>query len=109
MAPCATSERSQHILPSHAERARPRRVPVDPGALLAVFAGGCAGALARVGLDRALPPAPGHWPWATLAVNVSGCLALGLVSAALEGRSGPRAAHLRALLATGVCGTYTTF
>ncbi len=77
----------------------------EPGA---IFAGGCAGALARVGLDRAFPPAAAHWPWVTFAVNVSGCLVLGWVATRLTERARP-SAHLRSLLATGLCGTYTTF
>ena len=61
--------------------------------LLAVFAGGCLGALARAGVAEALPV-----PWATLLVNVVGAFVLGAVVT----RS-PR------LLGTGFCGAFTTF
>jgi CrcB protein len=81
---------------------------MDVRELGAIFAGGCAGALARVGLDRAFPAAAAHWPWVTFAVNVSGCLVLGWVAARLAARRRP-SAGLRSLLATGLCGAYTTF
>lgn len=65
-----------------------------------MFAGGIAGALARAVVAEALPHAPGHWPWATLLVNVAGAFVLGLVAA--RGRR-------RALLGQGFCGALTTF
>jgi CrcB protein len=68
--------------------------------LLAVFAGGCAGALARVGLAEAWPADAGSWPWATLLANVAGALVLGLLVA--RGRDTP-------LLGAGFCGALTTF
>ena len=64
-----------------------------PSELLAVFAGGCLGALARAGVAEAL-----HVPWGTLLVNVVGAFILGAVVT----RS-PR------LLGTGFCGALTTF
>ncbi len=69
--------------------------------LLAVFAGGCAGALARVGLAEAWPADPGAWPWATLVVNVAGAFVLGLLTR--QGRESPP------LLGAGFCGAFTTF
>ncbi len=70
--------------------------------------GGALGALARWGVDAALPsPAPG-WPWATLLVNLTGCLLLGVLLGAVLPRF-PRHAWLRPLLATGVLGGYTTY
>ena len=74
----------------------------------AVFLGGAAGALARVGLDRAFPAAAAQWPWVTFAINVSGCLALAYLATRLQERL-PLSATGRPLLATGLCGTYTTF
>ena len=65
-----------------------------------VFIGGVAGALARAGVAEALPHDPGHWPWATLLVNVAGAFVLGAVAA-----HGAR----RALLGQGFCGALTTF
>jgi len=81
---------------------------MDIRELGAIFAGGCAGALARVGLDRAFPPAAAHWPWVTFAINVTGCLVLAWVGTRLAERL-PPSAYRRPLLATGLCGTYTTF
>ena len=68
--------------------------------LAAVFIGGVVGAMARAGVLEALPHDPGHWPWATLLVNVAGAFILGAVAA-----HGAR----RALLGQGFCGALTTF
>ncbi len=68
--------------------------------LLAVFVGGMAGTLARAGIVEAWPREPGHWPWATFAVNVAGCALLGWVTA--------RERHQN-LLGVGFCGALTTF
>ena len=70
---------------------------------VAVFAGGCLGALARAGLAELLPPAAGGWPWGTFVANLAGAFVLGWVAAVLH--RGRR----RAFLATGVCGALTTF
>ncbi|OFT40463.1 chromosome condensation protein CrcB [Actinomyces sp. HMSC08A09] len=72
--------------------------------LALVAAGGCAGTLVRAALERTWPASPGHLPVTTLALNVVGALALGLLLGALgEGR--PR---LRLALGTGVLGGLTT-
>jgi fluoride exporter len=65
---------------------------------------GGVGALARLLLDRAVTlRVGGGLPWGTLAVNLSGALALGvLVGAAVSGDA------LR-LAGTGLLGAYTTF
>jgi CrcB protein len=73
--------------------------PLKRSDLLAIFAGGCAGALVRAGLATALPPGSG-WPWATFAVNVAGAFILALVY---------DRARLRPLVGTGFCGALTTF
>ena len=75
-----------------------------------VFAalGGALGALARWGVATALPHSPGGWPWATLLVNLTGCLLLGALAAALTARS-PEPAWVRPFLAVGVLGGYTTY
>jgi fluoride exporter len=80
-----------------------------PGpALAAVSAGGVLGALARYGLAEAWPSPPGAFPWATFVTNVSGCLLIGALFAALTGaRPGHRL--LRLFLGVGVLGGYTTF
>jgi CrcB protein len=86
-------------------------------ALIGAF--GMAGALLRFAVDswfahRTLPgPAvspsgkPRHWPWATLLVNVTGCLIIGL-SMGITGRLG-LGSEWQAAVATGLAGGLTTF
>jgi CrcB protein len=84
------------------------RISRHPGRkLLAIYAGGVAGALIRVGLARAFPPGPGAWPWPTFAVNLVGALLLGYFFALFRDR--PEESLRHPFLATGVCGTLTTF
>jgi CrcB protein len=82
------------------------RAPLLPYAAAAV--GGVLGALTRWALGEALPHSPGTWPWATLLINLTGCLALGVLIAALFPRH-PGSLWLRPFLGTGVLGGYTTF
>lgn len=71
--------------------------------LLMALAGGL-GAAARYGVDvRLSPPAQARFPHATLAVNLTGSLGLGL----LVGASASSA--LLTVLGTGLLGGYTTF
>jgi fluoride exporter len=70
--------------------------------------GGAGGALARWGIAEALPRSPGGWPWATLTVNLAGCLLAGVLLAVLAARR-PDDGRLQALLGTGVLGGFTTF
>jgi CrcB protein len=81
---------------------------VDRRELAAIFTGGCAGALARTGLVRALPPGAGGWPWATFLANVAGTLLLGYFVTRLQERL-PLSAYRRPFLGTGLCGALTTF
>jgi CrcB protein len=81
---------------------------VDRRELAAVFAGGCAGALARAGMVEALPHDASQWPWATFAVNVAGAFLLGYFTTRLQERL-PLSAYRRPLLGTGFCGALTTF
>ena len=76
--------------------------------LALIAAGGAAGALLRYGLSEALRPAPGSFPLATLAANVSGAFLLGLLAALLAGRfeAVPQA---RLAITVGLLGAYTTF
>lgn len=88
--------------------------------LVGIF--GVAGALLRFGIDswfahhsprRAAGAAahgtPGrlHWPWATLLVNVAGCLIIGLAYGLAAGPG--LGDEWRAGLATGLAGGLTTF
>ncbi len=81
---------------------------VDRRELLAVFAGGAAGAVARALAGEVLPHEPGSWPWATFAVNVAGAFLLGWLVTRLQERL-PPSAYRRPLLGTGFCGALTTF
>ncbi|KOU69248.1 chromosome condensation protein CrcB [Streptomyces sp. MMG1533] len=47
------------------------------------------------------------FPWGTFAVNVTGCLVLGLLTGAAA--SGAAGSHLQLLLGTGLCGALTTY
>jgi CrcB protein len=83
-------------------------LPGDRRELVAIFAGGAIGAAARTGLIELAPARPGHWPWATFAVNLLGCLLLGYFVTRLQERL-PITAYARPLLGTGLCGALTTF
>ena len=84
-----------------------RSLPHDPRTLLAIYLGGVAGALLRVGLSEAATTGPGQWPWATFAVNLVGALLLGYFFARF--RDHPPESLRHPFLGTGLCGTLTTF
>ncbi len=73
-----------------------------------VGVGGGVGAAARFWVaDTIKARRPSGFPWGTWIVNVAGSLAIGLVTGwLLLGGSGE---HWRLLLATGLCGGFTTF
>ena len=75
--------------------------------LAAIYIGGIIGALIRVGLSEAFPHAADAWPWPTFAVNVFGAFLIGYFVTALSSK-GPKRLH-HPFLATGICGTLTTF
>jgi CrcB protein len=76
---------------------------------LAVALGGAFGAAARYGLDRAIERrSDSLFPWSTFAINISGCLVIGVVIAALVDRH-HTPLWLRAGLVVGVIGGFTTF
>ena len=77
-------------------------------AYLLAALGGALGASARWAVAEALPASPTGWPWATLLVNLTGCLLLGVLLAVLAARS-PEAPWPRPFLAVGVLGGYTTY
>ncbi|TDE58460.1 CrcB family protein [Nonomuraea mesophila] len=74
----------------------------------AIAAGGALGALARHGVQSAMPGGPADFPWATFWVNVSGCLLIGVLMVVI---TEVRRAHrlVRPFLGVGVLGGYTTF
>jgi CrcB protein len=77
--------------------------------ILGVAAGGVIGVLSRYGIDTYVEQrSASAFPWATFLINVSGCLAVGFVIAALVDRQ--RAPQwLRVGLVMGFCGGFTTF
>lgn len=76
--------------------------------LAAISIGGAVGSLGRLGIESLQPPWNGAgWPWATLAINILGCLAIGALAALPRLRQGPT--WLRPFLITGVLGGFTTY
>lgn len=78
-----------------------------------VAAGGAVGALARYQLGLMVTFIVGKevasaFPWATLIVNLTGCLAMGLLFGWLV-RQGGTNEGLRLLLGVGILGGFTTF
>jgi len=77
------------------------------GNLLAVASGGALGAMLRYGVGLSLAGRSG-FPWATLAINVSGSLLFGFFALWLSERL-PMANEVRAFVLVGVLGAFTTF
>jgi CrcB protein len=73
-----------------------------------VVAGAMVGAPLRYLTDRAVQTRHDTvFPWGTFAVNVTGCLILGVLTGAVSaGAAGP---HLQLLVGTGLCGALTTY
>ena len=83
--------------------------PFATPVVVAIAAGGAIGASARWAVAQFVdavgaPHAAGTWPWATLVVNVVGCLLIGLAVRRLD--VGTRA---WAFAVTGILGGFTTF
>lgn len=76
---------------------------------LAIALGGAVGAVGRYAVDSLIERhTETVFPWATFTINITGCLAVGFLVAALVDRH--RApAWLRAGLVVGFCGGYTTY
>jgi CrcB protein len=70
---------------------------------VAIFAGGCAGALIRAALEEASPYSAPQWPWTTFAINVAAAFLLGYFATRLQERL-PPSRYVRPLLGTGLCG-----
>ncbi len=76
---------------------------------LAVAAGGAVGAMARHGVSRAALHLLGpNFPWGTLAANIAGSFAMGVLIVWLSARE-PASPALRAFLTVGLLGAFTTF
>jgi CrcB protein len=69
-----------------------------------VAVGAIAGALCRYMVSLHLPVSAVGWPWATFAVNIVGCLLIGLLVPLLSAHPG-----WKLLLITGFLGSMTTF
>ena len=95
-------------------QSKPRSVLVDASRrldrrlLVAVFAGGVLGALARTAVGDARVTTDGSGPGATFLVNMVGAALLGHFTTRLQERL-PLSAYRRPFLGTGVCGALTTF
>lgn len=78
--------------------------------LLLVAAGGALGSVARYQLSGLLLQHTGDWrfPAGTFAVNVTGCLAAGVLAGLAEGH-GLLSADARLFLFVGLLGGFTTF
>jgi CrcB protein len=74
----------------------------------AIAAGGVIGSETRYGLGLLLPHSADGWPWATLLINVSGCLLIGVLMVVITELV---VAHrlIRPFIGVGVLGGYTTF
>jgi fluoride exporter len=78
--------------------------------ILLVSLGGAIGAACRYVVTSALLRAYGtSFPWGTLAVNISGSLAMGMIAALLHHRLNALSAELRLFLSVGILGGFTTF
>ncbi len=76
---------------------------------IAVAAGGALGAMARHGVSKtALHFLGPNFPWGTLAANIAGSFAMGVLIVWLAARE-PSSPALRAFLTVGLLGAFTTF
>ncbi len=76
---------------------------------LAVAGGGALGALARFGVSALVAPLAGtRFPLATLVINVSGCIAMGVLYVLIVERAA-LPPEWRNFLMIGFLGAYTTF
>lgn len=80
----------------------------DPRELIAIFAGGALGAVARVALARTVAGEAPGWPWPTFLANVLAAALLGWAVTRLQERL-PPSAYKRPVLGTGLCGALSTF
>lgn len=88
---------------------RRRTLRQHPATMVAAIScGGALGALARYGLSTAFPHPPNGMAWATLSINASGCLLIGVLMIVINDAL-PRQRLLRPFLGVGMLGGYTTF
>jgi fluoride exporter len=94
------------LRPPVRRQAQTRRPPWD--IILVVGIGGALGSVARYTVAAAWPTPADGFPWATFAINVAGCLLIGVLMVLIVE---VWAAHrlLRPFLGVGVLGGFTTF
>lgn len=73
-----------------------------------ISSGGALGAMTRKGLSVAVPHSPGGMPLATIGINISGCLLIGILMVLLD-QAWREPRLLRPFLGVGILGGYTTF
>ena len=83
-------------------------------ATLNVAVGGAAGAALRYQTGRMVtswmgPKAVANFPWATLTVNLLGCLLMGVLAGWLARHGSENSEQWRLLLGVGLLGGFTTF
>lgn len=77
--------------------------------LLLIGAGSFIGGIARFLLSRAVDSClKWSFPWGTAAVNIIGCLIIGIIFGVLE-KGNVMNDGLRLFLTVGICGGFTTF
>lgn len=76
--------------------------------ILFVGLGGFVGSVLRFLIGQIIPFKTGSFPWGTLAINVLGCLLIGVFFGLAE-KEHMLSSNLRLFLTVGLCGGYTTF
>jgi fluoride exporter len=76
---------------------------------IAVAVGGALGAMARHGLNAAVPVRPDGFPLGIFLVNVAGCLAIGAFTGLLASDRIHATEVSRTFIVAGVLGGFTTF
>ncbi|MDQ3824758.1 MAG: CrcB family protein, partial [Actinomycetota bacterium] len=106
--PVATGDHASAAVREPFATARRSRAGVQWPVLAVIAAGGVAGAVGRYGLTEAFPYAVEGFAWVTFAINVSGCLLIGVLMVLVSEVWSARRVLLP-FLGTGVLGGYTTF
>ncbi len=85
-------------------------LPVTPGLIFAIAAGGAVGALMRFFVQHYSTNILGlTFPWGTLFVNVLGCGIIGLISGYWTATGFQISLEIRGALVIGCLGAFTTF
>jgi len=85
-------------------------LPVTPGLIMAIAAGGAIGALMRFFVQHYSTAILGlTFPWGTLFVNVIGCGLIGLISGYWTASGFEISLEIRGALVIGCLGAFTTF